>query len=99
MAAHHPGSWKEVADGRGAGSRRLLTGRVAGRFSVRLVAGLLGVSIPVMVVLTAVLSHSASSSLGDANAAAVRAAAASGALRVDYWIGDREASVSTAALA
>jgi methyl-accepting chemotaxis protein len=72
--------------------------RVAGRFSVRLVAGLLGVSIPVMVVLSVVLTRSASSSLEDASASAARAAAAASALRVDDWVGDLKASVSAVGL-
>jgi methyl-accepting chemotaxis protein len=71
---------------------------VAGRFSVRLVAGLLGVSIPVMVVLSVVLTRSASSSLEDASASAARAAAAASALRVDDWVGDLKASVSAVGL-
>jgi methyl-accepting chemotaxis protein len=85
------------ARARPAAARPFLT-RVGGRFSVRLVAGLLGVSIPVMVVLSVVLTRSASSSLEDASASAARAAAASSALRVDDWVGDLKASVSSVGL-
>jgi methyl-accepting chemotaxis protein len=72
--------------------------RLSGRLSVRLVAGLLGVSIPVMAVLTAVLTHSASTSLEDAGAAASRAAATASAERVDDWIHDLQANLGAIGL-
>ncbi len=50
-------------------------------------------SIPVLAVLTALLTHSASISLEDAGAATSRAAATASAERVDDWIHDLQADL------
>jgi methyl-accepting chemotaxis protein len=98
LDAHHAAARHGAgAVARPAVSRPFLT-RIGGRFSLRLVAGVLGVSIPVMAVLAVVLTRSASSSLESAGASAARSAATSSALRLDDWIGDLKASVSSVGL-
>ncbi len=69
------------------------------RFSVRLVAGLLAVSIPVMAALALLLTRSAASNLQDANASFGRTAAADTALRVSDWTHDRQIDLQAIGIA
>ncbi|HEX3606742.1 MAG TPA: cache domain-containing protein, partial [Candidatus Dormibacteraeota bacterium] len=86
MAASHPGRL-----------RALLALR--GRLSVRLVAGLLVVSLPIIAALAILLTRSASSSLQDDSGLYGSITAADTALRVGDWAHDRQVDVQALGVA
>src|SRR5438552_3406628 len=66
---------------------------VSGRFAVRLVAGLLVVSLPATVVLAVLLTRSASNSISTINSAGGENVARAVALRAEDWLSERNESL------
>jgi methyl-accepting chemotaxis protein len=65
-----------------------------GRFFVRLLAGLLAASLPVMILLAVLLSRSGSGSIADATSTAAENLARSATSRLEGWLGERRSDLA-----
>jgi methyl-accepting chemotaxis protein len=78
-------------------SRRGMRWRWVDSYSIRVVAGLLLVSIPISVVLGFVMSNWSAQTAIDQTKARVEASAESSAVRINDWVGERQAELRSVA--
>jgi methyl-accepting chemotaxis protein len=72
---------------------------ILGRFFVRLLAGVLAASLPVMILLAVLLSRSASGSITDATSVSFENLARSASTRSEEWLGERHSDLDDVAQA